>query len=295
MNYRHHFHAGNFADVVKHVLLVQLVRAMQRKPTPFVYLDTHAARGMYDLTMAATGDTLARTPEWPDGIGRLWRHANLPPSVADYVEAVRKCDRQHGNLEPIVRFYPGSPKLVASLVRPQDRLSLCEMHPSECAALRDQFSIGRAHTLPPNVSVHEMDGYVAIRAMLPPPERRALVLVDPSYEAQDEFSRVAAALQNGLRRFPGGVYALWYPLTERARIREFFTAITAINPPPTLVAELGIAGDESARKLKGCGLVIVNPPWQFDREASETLQFLGTVLAQEPGGIGRVTWLVDEK
>ncbi len=293
MNYRHHFHAGNFADVLKHVLLVRLVRAMQQKPKPFVYLDTHAARGMYDLAAAATGDTLTRVPEWPDGIGRLWLRSDLPVAVADYVDLVRRFDRLHGNLDSMVRFYPGSPRLVAMLAREHDRLSLCEMHPAEFGALRDQFSRERRET-GARVSVHETDGYVGVRAMLPPAERRALVLIDPSYEAQDEFAQAATALEAGLGRFPSGVYALWYPLTERARVSEFLAAITSINPPPTLVAELGVAGDDSARKLKGCGLVIVNPPWQFDREAGEIVRYLGTVLALEPGGGGRVTWLIEE-
>lgn len=293
MNYRHGFHAGNFADVVKHALLVRLVRALQRKPRGFLYLDTHAGRGGYDLTAEAAGDTLSRTPEWPDGVGRLWSGAaGAPAVVAEYVEQVRRFDRARGNLAAAPRFYPGSPALVAALLRPADRMLLCERHPAECAALRAEMD-GRPQ-VGVRVTVQEIDGYVGIRAALPPPERRALVLVDPPYEAQDEYARAAAALGEGLRRFPSGTFALWYPLTERARVGEFLDAITALQPPPTLAAEVAIAGDGAPRKLKGCGLVVVNPPWLFAGEAASAVEFLATALAQEPGGSGRLAWLVPE-
>lgn len=288
MNYRHHFHAGNFADVMKHALLVGLVRALQQKEKGFLCLDTHAGRGRYDLTVAASGESLARKPEWPDGIGRLWvpGDAGQPAGLVDYLERVRDFDRQAGNLEGSPRFYPGSPWLARHFARPVDRLALCEKHPAECAALRAEFD-GMA-----GVSVHELDGYVALRAMLPPPERRALVLIDPPYEAQDEFAQIAVALREGLRRLPGGIYAVWYPLTGRARVDEFFAEIRALNPPPTLACELAIAGEFSTLKMRGCGLAVINPPWQFEATARPLLEHLSSVLAQEPGGGGRVDWIV---
>ncbi len=286
MNYRHHFHAGNFADVMKHALLVGLVRALQKKETGFLYLDTHAGRGGYDLAAAASGDSLARKPEWPDGIGRLWAGGDLPPALASYLALVRDFDRQEGNLTTGPRFYPGSPRLVRLLARPVDRLVLCEMQPAECDALRAGFS-RHART-----EVREADGYAAVRALLPPPERRALVLLDPPYEAPDEFARMVDVLREGVRRLPGGVFAAWYPLTERARGEEFLAAVRALAPPPALAVELAIAGDASALKLKGCGLLVVNPPWQFDSVAREILSFLAGALAQEPGGGSRVEWVV---
>ena len=293
MNYRHHFHAGNFADVMKHALLIRLVRAMQKKEKGFLYLDTHAGRGGYDLTTAATGDSLARQPEWPDGVGRLVGRTDLPESVADYLAVARRFDasRRAGadtNDHGALKFYPGSQWFVRELARPQDRLALCERQPDECAALREAFQFS------PGTKVQEMDGYVAVRALLPPPERRALVLIDPPFEAQNEFAQVARALSEGLRRFPSAVLAVWYPLTERARVEDFFADLRALRPPPTLAAELMIAGDGSTMKLKGCGLVVVNPPWQFEREAEPILSFLSEALAQAPGGGGRVTWLVGE-
>ena len=290
MNYRHHFHAGNFADVMKHALLCGLVRALQKKEKGFLYLDTHAGRGRYDLTAAATGDSLARQPEWPDGIGRLAARGDWPAEIADYAALVREFDRSGGHVDEtgVPQFYPGSPWIVRLLARPQDRLALCEKQPAECETLRGEFLFS------PRTTVQEMDGYAALRAMLPPPERRALILIDPPFEAQDEFAQIAAALSEGLRRFPSGVFAVWYPLTERARVDDFFAELQALRPPPTLAAELTIAGEHAPMKLKGCGLVVVNPPWQFDRTASAALSFLARVLAQAPGGGEDVRWLVPE-
>ncbi len=290
MNYRHHYHAGNFADVMKHALLVRLVRALQRKEKGFVYVDTHAGRGRYDLELAGSGDTLARVPEWPAGIGRLWAGggratAAVPESIGDYLALVRSFDRDAGNLADTPRFYPGSPRLVRMLARPADRLSLWEKHPAECGALRADFA-GAART-----TVQEGDGYGALRAALPPPERRALVLIDPPFEAQDEFSRIAGALAEGLRRFPSGVFAVWYPLTGRARVDDFFAEVRRLRPPPALAAELGVAGEAAPIKLKGCGLLVVNPPWQFDTEAEAALHHLAVALAQAPGGGARVEWI----
>jgi 23S rRNA (adenine2030-N6)-methyltransferase len=289
MNYLHQFHAGNFADVMKHVLLVRLLRAMQKKEKGFLYLDTHAGRGSYDLTRAATGDSLARKPEWPHGIGRLVNRTDLPAPIAEYVGIVRDFDRRQGNLQPALRFYPGSPWIARMLTRPQDRLALAEKHPAEVAALREEFATAAG------AAVQAIDGYVAIRAMLPPPERRALILVDPPYESQDEFVQVVRALGEGLARFPSGAFVVWYPLTERARVDEFFSAVRGLKPPPTLAAELAIAGPGSPLKMKGCGLMVINPPWQFDREAREALESLADMLAQEAGGGGSVEWLVEER
>jgi 23S rRNA (adenine2030-N6)-methyltransferase len=288
VNYRHAFHAGNFADVFKHALLVQLARAMQRKEKGFLYLDTHAGRGSYDLAAAERGDTLARKPEWPDGIGRLWEKPELPAALADYVTLVRDFDRDNGNATSEPRFYPGSPRLVQRLARPQDRLALCEKQPGECAALRAEFALAHRAT------VQEIDGYVALRAMLPPPERRALVLIDPPFESQDEFAQIAAALREGLRRLPAGMFAVWYPLTERARVDDFFAELLALKLPPTLALELAIAGEGSGLKMRGCGLVVVNPPWQFDREVEKFLPELAKLLAQAPGADATVHWLVPE-
>ena len=289
MNYRHHFHAGNFADVMKHALLTRLVVALQKKEKGFLYLDTHAGRGSYDLADAMKGDSLARPPEHPDGIGRLWTRTDLPVALAGYVELVKKFDEERGNQEPAPRFYPGSPRIVQMLARPQDRLALYEKHPEEFELL--DIELSRAS----RVSLQERDGYGALRATLPPPEKRALILVDPPFEQADEFAQLVRAVDEGLHRFPSGVYALWYPLTERARVDAFFDGLVALQLPPTLVLEFRVVGERSAAKFKGCGLVVINPPWQFDREAGPLLDWLADALAQETGAGSSCRWLVPEK
>jgi 23S rRNA (adenine2030-N6)-methyltransferase len=288
MNYRHHFHAGNFADVCKHALLLQVVRGMQRKEKGFLFLDTHAGRGRYDLSAAARGDSLDRTPEHPDGIGRLWGCADMPPALAEYVACVREFDQSGGGEGAALRFYPGSPRLVSALARPQDRLALCEKHPEEYAALRDEL------IYVPRASVHPMDGYTALRAMLPPLEKRALVLIDPPFEEQDEFTRIVDGLGEGLRRLPGGTFVVWYPLTERARVDAFFDGLTTLSLPPTFAAEVMIVGESAPQKMKGCGLLVLNPPWQIDQTVRPLIEELAERLEQAPGASGRLTWLVPE-
>jgi len=289
MNYRHHFHAGNFADVMKHALLVRLVVALQKKEKGFLYLDTHAGRGSYDLAAEAQGDSLARQPEYPNGIGRLWTRTDLPAELTGYVELVKKFDRERGNQEAPPRYYPGSPRIVQMLARPQDRLALCEKQPEEFELLDIELS------REPRVSVQERDGYGAVRAMLPPPEKRALILIDPPFEQANEFAQMVTAVGEGLARFPSGVFALWYPLTERARVDAFLDGLMDLKLPPTLAMELMVAGEASALKMKGCGLVVINPPWQFDREAGPSLTWLAEALAQERGANARCRWLVPEK
>jgi len=271
---------------MKHVLLLQLVRGMQRKEKGFLYLDTHAGRGRYDLTTAARGDSLARKPEHPDGIGRLANATSLLAPLADYVALVRAFDGS-APTEPL-RYYPGSPWMVQALARPQDRLALCEKHPEEVEELRVEFGRQR------RVSIHAMDGYQAMRAMLPPPEKRALVLIDPPFEAQDEFRNILDAIEEGLRRLPAATIGVWYPITARARVDEFLDALVA-SQPPTFTAELLIAGEEAPLKMKGCGLLVINPPWQIDAEIVPSLDVLAGMLSQAPGGFGRLRWLVNER
>lgn len=291
MNYRHHFHAGNFADVLKHAILLELVRGLQRKEKGFLYLDTHAGRGFYDLAAAERGDTRPREPEYPGGIGRLWSATDLPPLLEQYVRLVRTFTERReeapsGAAGP--RYYPGSPWLVRLVARPQDRLALCERHPEECAHLSEAFR------REPRVSVHPMDGYTALRALLPPPEKRALVLLDPPFESATEYASLRRGLGEGLRRLPGATFALWYPLTERARVDAFFEQLRTLDLPPTWVVELARAGGETPLKLRGCGLVVVNPPWRSEEIIRPALPVLATQLADGPGGGAQLTWLVPE-
>ena len=285
MNYRHAFHAGNFADVLKHVLLRELILAMQRKPKPFLFLDTHAGRGRYDLARADLG---GRLPEWPDGIGRLLAAPDLPAPVADYVAAVREYNRACGSGDESLRYYPGSPALALQLMRSEDRCAFCELQPEEADALERECVGAR------KCRVHRIDGYGAPRAMLPPLERRALVLIDPPFEAADEMKQVASAVEEGLRRSPAAVFAIWYPVTERASTAPLFLALRENRLAPAFTAELSVQGGISEVGMGGCGLAIVNPPWQFDRAVRPLLAHLAGVLALDAGAGWRLDWLVPE-
>jgi 23S rRNA (adenine2030-N6)-methyltransferase len=289
MNYRHHFHAGNFADVVKHVVFVQLFRALQAKPKGFVYLDTHAGRGVYDLSVASSGDSKERRPEWPEGVGRLWSAGTLPEAVSDYVNLVRQFDRERGNSAELPRYYPGSPALARMMAREQDRLVLCEKHPEEFRYLADEFEFSR------RVLIRESDGYQAVRATLPSIERRALVLIDPSYEDQDEFVHVLGAVRDGLARLASGVFAIWFPMTQRVRADEFFAELERLGLPPTLLIEVSVAGEQVGLRMRGSGLLIVNPPWKFEDKLRPSLESLQRILAQAPGGRAEIHWLVPDK
>lgn len=272
MNYRHAYHAGNFADCVKHALLVWLVRAMQRKLAPLFVLDTHAGAGRYDLNL----DPAQRTGEWRGGIGRLLE--DTPPALADYVGLVRE-----------LGLYPGSPVLLRALLRPGDRLVCCELHPEDAAALRRQFARD------PQVAVHRRDGWEALGALLPPAERRGLIMLDPPYEASDELARVAAGLGRAHRRFRGGVYAAWYPIKHRAPVRAFHAAVRESGLRDVVAAELALREPTDPARLNGCGLLILNPPYGFETSASPMLSALLDRLGEgEPGAGAGVRRLADE-
>lgn len=272
MNYRHAFHAGNFADCMKHAVLVWLMRAMQRKPGGFLALDTHAGVGRYDL---AAGPA-QRTGEWRAGIARLREHP--PEALADYVGIVRT-----------LGLYPGSPAISRALLRPQDRLVCCELHPEEYAALRALFGRDR------QVALHLRDAWETLGALLPPPEKRALVLIDPPYEAPDEFDRLASGLRIGWMRFRTGVFASWYPIKHRAPIRAFHTAMRDSGMRDIVAAELWLREPVDAARLNGCGLLVVNPPYRFEQEVATILDALRERLGnREPGEGYSVERLVDE-
>lgn len=270
MNYRHHYHAGNFADCVKHALYLALLRALMRKDTAVFLLDTHAGIGRYDLN---AGPAL-RTGEWRDGIGRVM--ASDAPALADYVSMVR-----------MIGLYPGSPALARAVMRPGDRLVLCELHDEDAAVLRREFRRDSP------VHVHHRDGYEALTALLPPPERRGLALVDPPFERTDEFGTLAAALEAAWRKFPSGVYAAWYPVKHRPPVRGFFADLAARGIRDMIAAEFLRRTPTDPDRLNGCGLVIINPPFGFEAEARTILAALAGILAEASGGFS-VTRLAGE-
>lgn len=279
MNYRHAYHAGGPADVFKHVVLTRLIVALRAKDRPFCVLDTHAGIGRYDLTGVEAG----KTGEFRDGVGRLLAASGLPAALDPYLRTVRAENAG----APDLAVYPGSPRLARALLRPGDRLVLVELHPEDAATLRARFRGD------PQVAVHHRDGYEAVKALVPPPERRGLALLDPAFEAADEFARMVDGLGAAHRRWPGGIYALWYPIKHRAPVDRFHGDLATTGIRRMLVVELTVRADRRPDRLNGSGLVIVNPPWRFDAELAEMLPPLQRLLSWDGGGV-RIDWLVPE-
>ncbi|MEN1939668.1 23S rRNA (adenine(2030)-N(6))-methyltransferase RlmJ [Luteimonas sp. MJ246] len=281
MNYRHAFHAGNHADVLKHVVLLALCDALVAKPAPLFALDTHAGRGLYHLA----GASAKRTGEADDGIARLFAEMPKDPLLRRYLDAVRACRQEHG-----ADAYPGSPWLLAHALRPDDRIACCELQPEEAKVLGATFASDR------RVRVHGGDGYAAMRALLPPRDGetrigRGLVLVDPPYETQlAEFDDSLAAIREGLRRFPQGVFALWYPIKLRRTLGPFQRRAADLPAKSALLAELMVRPDDSPLRMNGSGLLVVNPPWQFDAVLEPALAALARALG-ERGASARLHWL----
>jgi 23S rRNA (adenine2030-N6)-methyltransferase len=281
MNYRHEFHAGNFADVVKHATLARIVSYLREKPTPFRVIDTHAGAGLYDLS----GPEAARSGEWREGIGRLLK-AELAPDVrmllSPYLDAVAAL-----NPASRLKVYPGSPLLVRAWLRPRDRLIACELEPQAAVALaRNLASSTRAKAL-------TIDGWTALSAYLPPKERRGLVLVDPPYEAPDEFARLADAFGAAQRKWASGIYLLWYPIKDRSGPELLAKRLKALGKGRILRAEVTIANVPAADRLIGTGLIIVNPTWTLERELAALLPVLAAALSGGKGGF-RLDWLARE-
>jgi 23S rRNA (adenine2030-N6)-methyltransferase len=282
MNYRHHFHAGNFADVVKHVLLLGLLDGLRRKDTPFCYIDTHAGVGIYDLGASAA----QRTLEFKSGLGRLksTTATNPPAWVADYQKAVAALQAERAGF-----WYPGSPWLALHHLRPQDRAVLMELHPEDAGLLKQYFS---RHA---QVAVHQRDAYEGLVALVPPKEKRGLVLIDPPYEEErDDYSPVVELLAKAHARWPTGMFALWFPIKDHQVIKRFYRRLRNSGIAKMLTTELCVLPPDNSLGLNGSGLVVVNPPWQFDSRALSTLQWLLPVLSDHPQKEYRVEWLAGE-
>ncbi|MGO1068457.1 23S rRNA (adenine(2030)-N(6))-methyltransferase RlmJ [Lysobacter sp. CA199] len=282
MNYRHAFHAGNHADVLKHIAVLALCDALTAKPAPLFALDTHAGRGLYPLD----GNSALRTGEAEGGIGRLLAEAPKQPAITRYLAAVRACRAEHGP-----SAYPGSPWLLAYALRDDDRIAACELQPEEAAQLKHNFAND------PRMAVHERDGYAAMKALLPPKLgalrfNRGLVLIDPPFEAQlQEFDTALGALRDSLARWPQGTYALWYPIKRRRALQPFYRRAATLPAKSILTAELLVRADDSPLRMNGSGLLLLNPPWQFDQTLAATLPVLARTLGETADAVGGVTWL----
>lgn len=277
MNYRHAYHAGNFADVMKHAILVLALEHLRQKEKPFFVLDTHAGTGETDLT----GVEAQKTGEFRDGIARILADPSPHPALRPYLQTLAELGCASEN----PGRYPGSPLIARSLARESDRLAFCELHPDDAVDLKALFRGDRA------VRVHETDGYGALKALLPPPERRGLVLIDPPFEARDEFDRLLAALGEALARWASGTYLIWYPVKDPSVSGQFLDRLAEDGPPKTLRVELLIRAADDPARLSGCGIIAINPPWTLEETLRDLLPWLAAKLAQGPGAHARIEWL----
>jgi 23S rRNA (adenine2030-N6)-methyltransferase len=297
MNYRHAFHAGNFADVVKHAVLSRLLVHLCRKPAPYRAIDTHAGAGLYDLA----GPEAARSGEWRSGIGRLMDTANpgaaipaagLPASateeslrslLAPYLGAVAAC-----NPPGRLTAYPGSPALMRAFLRAQDRLVACELEPNAAASLKRNFGQDR------RIKLIAIDGWTALNAYVPPKERRGLALIDPPFEDSGDFPRLAQGLEAAHRKWAGGTYLLWYPIKAREQPDALARRLRRSGIGKILRAEVSIAPLVDPAHLSGCGLIVVNPPWTLEQELHIMLPALVPILARGDRGGARIDWISGE-
>jgi 23S rRNA (adenine2030-N6)-methyltransferase len=268
MNYRHAFHAGNHCDVLKHAALALVLESLKAKEKPFMVLDTHAGRGLYDLDSPEA----RRSGEHLGGILKIIDDPAAPPALAPCLDAVRRQNPFGG-----LRWYPGSPAIVRDALRPKDSAKCCELHPEERAALE------RAIGGDPRIRVFDRDGYQAVRAFLPPKERRGFVLIDPPFEEPGEYERLAHAIADGVARWSGGVYMIWRPIKDETGYTAFLEAVAPLRLEKTLIATLAVAAAVEGR-LTGSGLYIINPPFGLSDALAAILRYLAARLAVAPGG-----------
>ncbi|MFZ2541509.1 MAG: 23S rRNA (adenine(2030)-N(6))-methyltransferase RlmJ [Gallionella sp.] len=268
LSYRHAFHAGSHADVLKHFIEVQLLRYLAQKDKPFWYIDTHAGAGCYELESGYA----AQNEEYKSGIARLWARDDLPAPLADYVALVKRI-----NPDGQMKLYPGSPLVALELLREQDRMRLFELHPTDHEILQQNFAGHGTQVL-----MQEADGFGALKALLPPPPRRALVLIDPSYEDKQDYRRVVEALREGLKRFANGIYAVWYPQLQRAEAWQLPVQLKQLPVKNWLHVALGVqAPGEDGFGMHGSGMFILNPPWTLHATLQEVMPYLVLHLGQD--------------
>jgi 23S rRNA (adenine2030-N6)-methyltransferase len=286
-SYRHAYHAGNHADVLKHFVQVQLHQYMNQKDTAYTYIDTHSGAGVYALDSAQA----VKSGEYLDGIARLWERDDLPKPLADYVNLVRGM-----NPSGRLRYYPGSPYVAEQVARPEDRLRLFELHPADTRLLVDNFRKLEAHKAEQGersrgrrILIEHADGFLGLKALLPPPSRRALVLIDPPYEVKLDYKHVRDALDEALGRFPSGTYAVWYPVLQRMESRQFPDRLKRLPAKEWLHVTLTVATPgPDGHGMHSSGMFILNPPYTLEPMLRETLPYLVQVLGQDSGATFRI-------
>ncbi|CAM3768554.1 23S rRNA (adenine(2030)-N(6))-methyltransferase RlmJ [Xenorhabdus thuongxuanensis] len=279
LSYRHSFHAGNHADVLKHVVQSLIIESFKVKEKPFLYLDTHSGAGRYHLS----GEHAERTGEYLEGIARIWQRDDIPEELAAYMDVVKALNPQ-GSL----RYYPGSPLIARHLLREHDELNLSELHPSDFPLLRTEFSRDR------RARVLREDGFQQLKSKLPPKSRRGFVLIDPPYELKSDYQNVVLGIQEGYKRFATGTYALWYPVVLRQQIKRLVKGLEATGIRKILQIELGMRPDSDQRGMTASGMIVINPPWKLEQQMKVVLPWLHQVLVPEGTGHTSVEWIVPE-
>jgi 23S rRNA (adenine2030-N6)-methyltransferase len=279
LSYRHSFHAGNFADVLKHIVLIQILEHLGKKEKPFCCIDTHAGPGDYALD-----DVYAlKNKEFENGIAKLWQRSDLPDSVAGYVNFIKTFN----HAGELIR-YPGSPSIIKQFLRGKDRLFLYELHPTEIQLLNAAFSRDR------RIKVFHADGLKNSVGLLPPSEHRGLVLIDPSYEIKSDYDLVIETLMQMHKRFATGTYALWYPVVERPRNRHLEKAVKSSGLKNVQLFELGIKADTCEHGMTASGMIVINPPWTLITDMQQTLPWLADTLGIDGAGSYRIETLAGE-
>lgn len=278
LSYRHSFHAGNHADVLKHIVQSLILNSLQQKEKPFVYHDTHSGVGRYDLTH----EWSEKTGEYKQGIARVWQQGNIPAELDSYLDAIRQL-----NQGETLRYYPGSPRVARAHLREQDRMVLTELHPSDYPLLEQEFHRDR------QVSIYKEDGFARLKASLPPQERRGLVLIDPPYELAKEYRDVVQAIAQSYKRWATGIYAIWYPVVNRCDIDDMLEGLQGLGIRKILQIELGVSPDTNERGMTASGMIVVNPPWTLESQMQTILPFLKQAIAPATGHY-KIEWVVPE-
>lgn len=278
LSYRHSFHAGNHADVLKHIVQSLILTSLQQKEKPFVYHDTHSGVGRYDLTH----EWSEKTGEYKQGIARVWQQETIPEQLESYFDAIRQL-----NQGDTLRYYPGSPRVARAHLREQDRMVLTELHPSDYPLLEQEFHRDR------QVSIYKEDGFTRLKASLPPRERRGLVLIDPPYELAKEYRDVVRAIAHSHQRWATGIYAIWYPVVNRCDIDDMLQGLQNLGIRKILQIELGVSPDTNERGMTASGMIVINPPWTLENQMQTILPFLQQAIAPATGHY-KLQWIVPE-